>query len=64
MKKIFKIDDLCAYAYVCAIRNVYEVLDENIELEPLDFNSKEVLRYENIAMKLNLQFDEDGNIVR
>ena len=64
MKKIFKIDDLCAYAYVCAIRNVYEVLDENIELEPLDFNSKEVLRYENIATKLNLQFDENGDLLK
>lgn len=59
-----KINELCGYAYDCAIRNVYEVLKENIELEPLDFNSKEVLRYENIAIKLNIEFDENGDLLK
>ena len=30
MKAIFNIDDLCGYAWECAIRNVYKVLNVNL----------------------------------
>ena len=61
MKAIFNIDDLCGYAWECAIRNVYKVLNENIGLENLDL--REAMGYEEIAKGLNIRFDVNGNIV-
>ena len=61
MKAIFNIDDLCGYAWECAIRNVYKVLNENIGLENLDL--REAMGYEEIAKGLNIRFDVNGNII-
>ena len=61
MKAIFNIDDLCGYAWECAIRNVYKVLNENIGLENLDL--REAMGYEAIARELNIKFDVNGNII-
>lgn len=60
-KTIFNIDDLCGYAWECAIKNVYKILDENIGLEPLDL--REDIGYEEIAKGLNIKFDVNGNII-
>ena len=60
-KTVFNIDDLCGYAWECAIKNVYKVLNENIGLENLDL--REAVGYEEIAKGLNIRFDVNGNIV-
>ena len=60
-KTIFNIDDLCGYAWECAIKNVYKILDANIGLEPLDL--REDIGYEAIARELNIKFDVNGNII-
>ena len=60
-KTLFNIDDLCGYAWECAIKNVYKVLNENIGLENLDL--REVMGYEEIAKGLNIRFDVNGNII-
>ena len=61
-KTIFKIDDLWGYAWNCAIRNIYKVLNENIKIEPLDL--RDILGYEEIAREFNINFDVDGNIIK
>ena len=60
-KTAFNIDDLSGYAWECAIRNVYKVLNENIGLENLDL--REAMGYEEIARELNIKFDTNGNII-
>ena len=60
-KTIFNIDDLWGYAWNCAIRNIYKVLNENIEIKPLDL--RDILGYEEIARKFNIRFDVNGDII-
>lgn len=57
-----KINELCGYAYDCAIQNVYNVLNNNIKLETLDLRNTKC--YEDIAIELNLKFDENGKILK
>lgn len=56
-----KINELCGYAYDCAIQNVYNVLN-NIKLETLDLRNTEEL--EEKAIELNLKFDENGDLLK
>lgn len=57
-----EIDDLNGYAWECAIRNVYYVLNRYIGLEePL--NLRENTGCEEIARDLHIRFDIDGNII-
>ena len=60
-KTTFNIDDLWGYAWNCAIKNIYNVLSENIKIETLDF--RDILGCEEIAREFNIKFDADGNII-
>ena len=60
-KTVFNIDDLSGYAWECAMKNVYKILDANIGLEPLIL--RESIGYEAIARELNIKFDVNGNII-
>ena len=60
-KTVFNIDDLCGYAWECAIKNVYKILVVNIGLEPLVL--RESIGYETIAKELNIRFDVNGDII-
>lgn len=62
MKKIiFNVDDLSGYAWECAIKNIYKVLNDNIGLDKLDMT--ETMGYESIARELKLKFNENGDII-
>jgi len=62
-KIIFKIDDLNGYAWECAIKNIYKVLNDNIGLDKLDMTEAGVMGYESIARELKVKFDANGDII-
>lgn len=60
-KGVFNIDELNGYAWECAMKNVYEVLNANIGLTKLV--SRNRLVYEQIARDLNIRFNVNGDII-
>lgn len=60
-KTVFTINDLSGYAWECAIRNIYNVLNSNIGLDTLDLT--QTMGYESIANELKIRFDANGDII-